>query len=667
LSGQSAQIFAKAVAAFQSGRLDDAERDFKKFLRREPDHFGALNLYAALLIRSERFKEAEPILRKAISINSTSDKTFYNYGLVLKKLKKFDSALDAFSKSIAIDPYSAETWNNRGTVFNDLKRYNDAISDFDRAIALVPTYAEAYFNKGRSLFTAKRLGDALAAFEKATQQKPDLAEAWIGRGDVHFNQWNYPSALANFEQALAFKATSLEALDHAHGRRLHAATHLCLWNDTLADWKICIEGVNKDLPTIHPFALISTPASAAEQLLCATQYVSSFKKNIGRPARAEKQSRDRIKIAYLSGDFRDHPVSVLLSGLLEHHDKSKFETIGISFLPESDTPIGQRIKSAFDEFHDVSEKSDLEVAELMDSLQIDIAIDLVGHTGHQRPGIFELRPAPVQVGYLGYPGTTGDDAMDYIIGDQIVIPNGHENFYSENIVRLPNTYLPTDRTRSIAEDTPSRTEAGLPERGFVFCSFNNSFKITPAIFDVWMRLLKQIEGCVLWLPSLNEIARDNLRREAQARGIAPNRLIFAQRLDKAEDHLARYRLADLFLDTIYYNAHTTAADALWAGLPLITCTGTTFAGRVAASLLNAIGMPELVTTSLEDYEALALKLARDPGLLASIKAKLAANRLTTPLFDTERYTRQLEAAYTKMWQRAQNGEAPESFDVEPLP
>ncbi|MBX9709402.1 MAG: tetratricopeptide repeat protein [Xanthobacteraceae bacterium] len=798
---QSSQIFAQALAAFQSGRFSEAEREFKKFLRGEPRHFGALNLYAALLIQTERFDEAEPLLRKAIAVSSSSDKTFYNYGLVLKKLRKFEPALEAFSKAGAINPASPETWNNRGTVLNDLSRYDEAMANFDRAVSLAPNYAEALCNKARSLFSAGRVSEAIAAYGDAIRLKPALAEAWVGRGNAYFDQRDYPDALGNFEQALILKPDNVEAfvgrgftflslkryqdadaafegalkinrahdtalvgrgqlqlalgrydealeafttaiklnpdsaeawmyfgqfymqlhrynealplfqkalklkgdlagawlglgnfygaaakwdaafdayenaikikpnLEYVPGSRVHAAAQICRWDQIAADWARCIEGVGAGLPVIDPAKLFSTPATAAEQLVCALNYSQHFYPQKETPLwQGEARTHDRLNIAYVSGDFRDHPVSMLLAAVLETHDRSKFRISGISLSPESPTPMGQRMKAAFDDFHDVSKKNDTEIAELLLSLQIDVVIDLVGHTHLERPGIFAHRPAPVQVNYLGYAGTVGTPYHDYILADRVVIPEVDHDHYSERTAYLPDSFLPADDTRAVSDMPMRRADFGLPDDGVVFCSFNNAYKITPLVFDVWMRLLKKVDGSVLWLSSLNGTAQANLRHEAEARGVSPDRLIFAQRMDKPEDHLARHRLADLFLDTIYYNAHTTASDALWAGLPLITCIGSTFAGRVAASLLNTAGLPELVTTSLEDYEALALKLAGDPALLASIKAKLAANnRPASPLFNTARYTRHLEAAYTTMWRRAQNGEAPTSFTVDPLP
>jgi predicted O-linked N-acetylglucosamine transferase (SPINDLY family) len=380
--------------------------------------------------------------------------------------------------------------------------------------------------------------------------------------------------------------------------------------------------------------------------------------------RGERYAHDRIRLAYLSTDLRAHAVGFLIVGAFEHHDKSRFETTGISLGADDKSETRARIEAAFDRFINVGEKSDNEVGTLLREMEIDIVVDLNGFTGHPRTRILAQRPAPIQVNYLGYPGTMGADYIDYIIADPIVITPNEEPYYTEKIAYLPETYQANDSRRRRVERQPTRAEAGLPETGFVFSSFNNTYKVSPEMFAIWMRLLARVEGSVLWLLEDNEFAAANLRREAAARSVNPDRLIFAPRT-RPESHLARQTLADLFLDTLPYNAHTTASDALWAGLPVITTPGTTFPGRVAASLLTAIGLPELIAPSLDDYERLALTLARDPDALAAVKAKLASHRESFPLFDTKRFTRHLEAAFRKMWERHRQGLPPQTFAVEP--
>jgi predicted O-linked N-acetylglucosamine transferase (SPINDLY family) len=378
--------------------------------------------------------------------------------------------------------------------------------------------------------------------------------------------------------------------------------------------------------------------------------------------KAEHYRHERIRIAYVSADFHQHATSYLTAGMFECHDKSRFEITAISIGPDDNSEIRQRLKDSFDYFIDVTALSEDQIASRIRDSEIDIVVDLKGFTQDARTGVFAHRPAPIQVNYLGYPGTLGAKYIDYIIADRNVIPEDQQKFYSEKIVYMPNSYQVNDTKRLTADVIFTRPELGLPPTGFVFCCFNNNYKITPHVFDCWMRVLKQVEGGVLWLLEANAKAAGNLRREAAARGVNAERLIFARKRPLSE-HLARYRLADLFLDTLPCNAHTTASDALWAGLPVLTCSGETFASRVAASLLHAIHLPQLATTTLEDYESLAIELAKHPNKLKEIKQKLADNRLTTPLFDTKLFTKHIEAAYTAMYERYRAGLAPDHIIV----
>jgi predicted O-linked N-acetylglucosamine transferase (SPINDLY family) len=378
--------------------------------------------------------------------------------------------------------------------------------------------------------------------------------------------------------------------------------------------------------------------------------------------RGERYAHDRIRVAYLTADFRPHPVAFLIAGVFEHHDRGRFETIGISFGPGAGSDIRNRIEAGFEHFHDVRNTLDSDVAALLKRMEVDVAVDLMAFTDGCRPSILALRPAPVQVNFLGFPGTSGASHIDYIIADRILIPEQDRRYFSEQVVYMPDTYQANDSNRPIAERSPTRAEAGLPENGFVFCCFNNNYKILPDVFDIWMRLLRGIEGSVLWLLKDSDTAAANLRREAAARGVAPERLIFASRTTPAE-HLARQRLADLFVDTSPYTAHTTCSDALWVGLPVVTFLGSTFAARVAGSLLHAAGLPELAAPSPTEYERLALALARDKSALDALKARLARNRGSCALFDTARFTRNLESAFDAMVKHQRRGEPPRSFLV----
>jgi predicted O-linked N-acetylglucosamine transferase (SPINDLY family) len=377
-----------------------------------------------------------------------------------------------------------------------------------------------------------------------------------------------------------------------------------------------------------------------------------------------KRTHDRIRLAYLSSDFNNHAVAMLIAELFEIHDRSRFEVFGISFGRDDGSSMRARLVKAFDRFYDVRAKSDLEVVELLKELEIDIAVDLNGHTNGARPGILARRPAPIQVSYIGFPGTTGADFIDYIIVDKFIAPPDQQPFYTENLVHLPDCYLVNDSKRQVSARIPTRQEVGLPDKGFVFCCFNQMFKITPTMLDIWVRLLKNVPGSVLWLLRSDDTAEANLRREVAERGVEPTRVVVAG-IVSPEDHLARQQLGDLFLDTLPYNAHTTACDALWVGLPVLTCPGRTFAARVAGSVLNAAGVPELVTNSLEDYESTALELATDPLRLSSIRKKLALNRSSCRLFDTRRICLHIEAAYTTMWELWRRGESPRPLSIAP--
>jgi predicted O-linked N-acetylglucosamine transferase (SPINDLY family) len=467
----------------------------------------------------------------------------------------------------------------------------------------------------------------------------------------------------DIEHALALNAD----LPYAAGALLHARMYACDWRTYERDSADLLAKIRDGKRVAEPLTILNISNCAADQLVCAQTYINDRFPVASTPLwRGERYAHDRIRVAYLSADFHDHAVMYLMAGLFERHDRARFDVVGVSFGPDPPTEMRVRLKQASERFIDVSHSRDDEIAKLLRELEIDVAVDLKGFTDDARTSIFAFRPAPIQVNYLGYPGTIGAPYIDYIIADRIVIAHDQHDDYAENVVYLPDCYQVNDSMRAIAERTPTRTEAGLPEAGFVFCSFNNNYKITPAMFDVWMRLLREIDGSVLWLFEGNAAAPANLRREARNRGVPPERLVFAPKTDVA-NHLARHRLADLFLDTQPWNAHTTASDALWAGLPVVTCIGTTFAGRVAASLLEAVGLPELVTPTLAKYEALALQLAREPHLLAGIKQKLLDNRRIFPLFNTDRSRRHIEAAYSEMFARHQRGEAPASFAIAPYP
>ena len=495
---------------------------------------------------------------------------------------------------------------------------------------------------------------------------PDNREALTCRGIALVDLKRPEEALASFDKALAIEPDHGDVISG----QLNAALQACRWTRVkeIAD-RLVSQKIWRTSPII-PFVMLVCCDDPSVHLDCARHLIHGKDRNPAQdrePSAAACWSHGplpsrKLRIAYISADFRVHPVAALISGLFELHDRTRFEVVGISTGVDDRSEERSRLANACDRFFDVRHKGDEDALLLLNELQIDIAVDLAGFTRDSRPGILALRPAPVQVSYLGYPGTTGADFIDYVIADPIVLPFDQQPHYTERIVHLPDS-CQVNSKRPVASSTPTRQACGLPEDAFVFCCFNNNYKITPEFFDVWMRLLAANPGSVLWLRKENADAERNLRDAARERGIDASRLLFADRLPLYEDHLARHRQADLFLDTLPYNAHTTASDALWVGLPLVTCTGRTFASRVAASLLHAVGLPELVTHSIADYESLAMTLAADPALLNDCKRRLAENRHTCPLFDTARFARHIEAAYIRMWEIHQRGEAPQGFSV----
>jgi protein O-GlcNAc transferase len=642
------------------------------------------------------FSDAEATYKKAIVLDPRSALARSNLTIVLRLHGRHEEALAHADAAIKIAPDYADAWNNRGNVLFDLDRFADALADYDKAVALHPKQGRGHLNRGNALFRLRRYGEALAAYDRALALRADEPECHLGRGNTLHQLARYSEALAAYDRALALKpdyakcimgrgetlnqlqrrdeayaafdkAYAIEPdLDYGEGWRLRAKLYLCDWNNLSAECERLIAGIRANQHRCEPFLLLSVSDSPADQMKCAQLFIADSVPAAPEPLwRGQRYEHDRIRIAYISPDFRDHPVALLAAGMFEAHDRSRFETFGVSIGSQSNDWMRLRLRGAFDRFLDVGAQSDEEIAQMLLDAEIDIAVDLGGATGNSRTAVFAQRVAPIQISYLGYCGTMGADFYDYILADRTAIPQRDFEFFSEKVVWLPDSFMVNDVTRRIAEQTPTRAELRLPESGFVFCCFNQPYKIDPTLFGVWMQLLQAVDGSVLWLRDHNATATQNLRLEATRVGVAPERLVFAASVPLDADYLARQRQADLVLDTLNYNAHTTACEALWAGVPVLTCMGSTFAGRVAASLLRAVGLPELVTQSLADYEALALRLARDPSLLGALKVRLARNRDMGPLFDTARFTRNIEAAYTTMWERNQRGEPPQSFAVEP--
>jgi predicted O-linked N-acetylglucosamine transferase (SPINDLY family) len=640
-------------------RLDDALGSFERAILAKPDHAHALNNHGNILKEMKRHDEALRSYDRALTARENFADPMNNRGVVLNALERYEEALASFDRALALKPESIEFRNNRGTALLGLNRLDDALAAFDSVIAAQPAHPEAHNNRGMTLNKMKRLEEALASYDHALAARPDYADALCRRGSLLEELKRLDDALASFDRALAFDPNS----SHALGGAASCAAKLCDWPMRAKIAAALPQHIRDAGGFIAPFVLLGYSDDPRLQLECSRNYFANHVRALPPPVwTGEVWRHDKIRVAYLSSDYRVHPMGHLLADFLETHDRSFFEIVGISHGVDDGSDIRKRIVAAFDTFHDVRGMDDEQVARLLRDLEIDIAVDLQGYTGLERIGMFARRPAPISASYIGYPGTMGAPFLDYIIADRIVAPFERQEFFTEKIVHLPDSYLPIDRKRAISPRALTRAEMGLPEQGFVFCSFHSSWKITPVLFDIWMQLLRRIEGSVLWLVGDNKTLRWNLTREAERRGVDRSRLIFARRL-AGDEHMARHALADLFLDTLPYNAHSTGSDALRAGLPIVTCIGEAFPARVASSQLHAIGLPELVVSNLDDYRALALKLATDPTALATIRAKLLKHRDTYPLLDTERLTRHLEAAYRTMWEVWQRGEGPRSFSV----
>ena len=706
--GRAAELIGKAITLFPSdarfhyqlglalhalGRLEDAVAGYDRAIALNPnfaDAYCSRGLAFEILRRSD---DAMASYDKAIAINPAFAGAHLNRGNALKALGRLDAAVASYDEAVALDPGFAEAYSNRGLALQALRQMDAAIASHDRAIALKPGYAESYNNRGFAFQQLGRPHDALASYDGAIAADPRHAGAHYNRGVVLQSLRQFDAAVASYDRAIALKADYVAAYnnkgfallelgrpetaiasftaalalapDHEFlfGAMVHAKMRLCDWREAEAlrrDLAARIARGEKAASCFFIAALIDSPA--LQKMAAGTWIQAKHPPNAALPPIPARAAHGKIRLGYFSADFRQHAVAVLIAGVIENHSRSEFEVIGFSFGPDTKDEMRQRLEGAFDRFLDVRAMNDREVAELARHHEIDIAIDLGGLTTDCRPGIFAHRAAPVQVNYLGYPGTMNAPYIDYIIADKVLIPAESRDHYAEKIVYLPNSYQANDVNRQITDAKLTRADFGLPEGAFVFCCFNNSFKILPETFDSWMRLLHGIDGSVLWLLEDNVGAAGNLRKEAESRGVSGERLIFAKRAPLPE-HLARHRLADLFIDTLPYNAHTTASDALWAGLPVLTCMGHGFASRVCGSLLNAAGLPELITHSKAAYEDRALALAKDPQALAAIQQKLARNRLTMPLFDTGLITRHLEAAYTAMQARHQAQLPPDTIEV----
>jgi predicted O-linked N-acetylglucosamine transferase (SPINDLY family) len=696
-SPQNQQTLNKSLGLFQRGRFDKAEKLARSVLAAEPRNAELMQFVAMLCQNQEKYAEAAALCSKAVALLPHSAEAYYNLGTALMNQGHFEQAAANLRKASALASPTYDLLNNLAVTLLAIGDLAEAERSVRQAIALSPKAPLAHNTLGLILAQQMRVANAVESFKSALAcGHPNPALVWDKMGLTFLDGQNIHAAVECFQKSLAHKPQSFDLLlrlaasqvitgqfAKAAGTyqsasqispddpaplvgQVFAHLHEAMWVEHPQRMRTIGKLLQKPSEGIEAFSVLCLLDNPAAHLACAKRYAARFikpghRKHAPRTVSSAELSKQKVRIAYLSSDFKHHAVATLAVGLFEHHDHSRFETYAIAWTGD-DSPLRRRIEAAFDHFIDVDGMPDEAVSQLIRDRQIDIAIDLNGHTANARPGILVGRPAPIQVNYLGYPGTMGVDWIDYLIADRCVIPPEAARFYSEKLVYLPNTYQANDNKRSAVGVAPSRRDVGLPDEGFVFACFNALNKLTPDMFAIWMRLLQQVPGSVLWLLEPGKPAEANLRKEAVAAGLDSQRLVLAPKRPIAE-HMNRLQCADLFLDTLPYNAHTTASDALWAGVPVVTCPGQAFQARVAASLLRAIGLPELVATSLADYEAIALRIANNPPAHHALRDKLRRNVPTTALFDTARFTKGLETAYETMWRRWCQGLEPERIDV----
>ena len=644
--------------ALERDDFPNAERLARDRLARTPDDGEALYLLGSALLFQDRFAEALTPLQQALRL-APARGVGHRLGYCHLALGQDAAAEQVLREEVRAYPDLIHAYNALGVALVRQGKRQDALAVFKEAARRDSASPEANNNVANVLCELGREAEALPYLQSVVAANPSLADAQHNLGALLQSLKRHEEAIERFEAALRLAPEMSYTLSYLIWNELA----ICRWDALPERIAVLRRQLGDQAIPAAPFVLVALDIPPEEQRRCAELHVRETLQHLPPPLwRGERYRREKVRVAYLSADFCEHATAHLAARLFELHDRSRFEVVALSYGRNDGSPMRKRLEHGFDRFIDVNGRSDAEAARILRELEVDIAVDLKGHTTGARPAILAFRPAPVQVAYLGFPGTTGAPFIDYVLADRFVLPPEMQGFYSEQVVYLPDCYQVNDDRRAIPPVHGSRAEAGLPSTGFVFCCFNNSYKISPQIFAAWMRLLKATPGSVLWLLEDNPVAAGNLRRAAAAAGVEPARLVFAPRA-RHDEHLARHGLADLFLDTLPCNAHTTASDALWAGLPVLTCPGRSFAGRVAGSLLQALDLRELVTPSMEAYERLALRLATDPVLLAGVRQKLTSNRTRTPLFDTQRLSRHLEAAYFTMRERARAGEPPLAFGV----
>ncbi|MBU3554773.1 tetratricopeptide repeat protein [Polynucleobacter sp. UB-Piko-W3] len=629
------------------GRAEESIEPFAKAAKLDSKNSELLTNLAKAQHQAEFYGDAVQTFEKLNRLTPNKPQVLTDMGTSYAKLRQYDQSKAAYEKAISLDPNYFLAWSNRGNLQAEQGYPLEAIASYERALQLNPSYAEAWTNYGNAFFDLGRFDDACKAHDQALSCNVHYAEAWFNKGNSLNELKQGESALEHYSRAYELKPD----IPFLMGQLMNSLAINCSWDSNDRLITEVLRAVAENKPACPPFMLLQTPADLALQRKSAEIYIREHTpyENLSNFQSLEKKKHAsrRIRIGYFSSDLKDHPVGILMENLLRLHDRSRFEIFGYFLSKKSNDELENSLVSSFDHSLDLFGKHDDEVCKLVSEHDLDIAIDLNGHTAGARTGLFARRMAALQVNYLGYAGTTGANFYDYLIADQVAIPSHYHSHFSEKIAYMPHSFFPADTliARENFGSIPARKSQGLPEEGFIFASFNNAYKITQNIFSTWMKLLQNVENSVLWLSMPSQSAMKNLLASAQKYHIDSTRIIFAKRESARVDHLSRLRLANLFLDTPYFNAHTTAADALWAGVPVLTQIGETFAGRVAASQLSALGMPELIVNTDDEYYAKAMELASNAQLLSALRNKQEANRLTTPLFNTRQYVKDLESLY----------------------
>ncbi|MEY3739882.1 MAG: hypothetical protein RLZZ192_558 [Pseudomonadota bacterium] len=651
----------QALAAHQQGALDEARALYERVLKWHPNHFDAVHMLGLVAYQQGNLDRAALLISKAIKIDPEVASAHNNYGNVLQDQRKLTSALASYERAIALDPHYAEAHNNRGDVLQEMGRLSEALGSYARALEVSPRYAAAFFNQGNAYGRQGLWREAIESYDQALSITPQYPQALMNRGNALVELRDNESAVQSYASALSLDP----GIPYLAGTLLHVNMQQCKWSDYEVRLGALLQDLRANRPVCLPFPLLSMTEDAALHRKVAQAWIDSAHSRKRTPwSPVVRPKARKLRIGYFSGDLCNHPVAYLTAGLFEAHDRTQFEIFAFSFGADTQDDMRLRLEKTFDHFLDVKDLTDAQLINRARECELDVAVDLTGLTKGCRPGVFAARVAPVQISYLGYPGTSAIPNMDYVLGDRTLFEAADAMHYTEKFIRLPHSYQANDPSRRPSERKFTRAELGLPESGFVFCCFNNNYKINPVMFDCWMKILKSVPSSVLWLREATEQTTHNLRAEAQARGVDGSRLVFASRIDSMADHLARQRAADLFIDALPYNAHTTASDALLAGVPVLTCKGRSYAGRVGASLLNALSLGKLITHDLNEYEQVAVALAQDPARISELRKDLQEKLQTEPLFDIKRFTRDIERAFLQVIERKDAGLPFDHIDIE---